>query len=145
MLFYPNPNPDPHCWFNVFVNLFSSTDFHRKCITCTCNKRLTDLWPMTVQHVFNQAQMQMDSQFKIFLPAQVCIWSLFFFLFLKFCMNNNAVLTKSSRKAFPRKLLFIFLSSKCKRNASVFQLSKPQNTIFLIQTEQKHIPVWSYI
>lgn len=41
-------------------------------------------------------------------------------------------------------MIFISLSSKCKKNASVFQLSKPQNTIFLYK-QSKNIYLYEFM
>lgn len=70
----------------------------------------------------------------------------FDFFFLSTAWTIQLIVTKSSRKYFKEitTILLSFLSSKCKKSASVFQLSKPQWHYFCIQMGQK-IYLYIYI
>lgn len=72
------------------------------------------------------------------------------FWFLCTAWTIHVIATKSSSKDFKEItiILLSFLSSKCKKNASVFQLSKPQWHYFCIQMGQKiylYISLYKYI
>lgn len=149
-------------------NLFPPNPPQSSTTHLSIEDQLIDLWPLISSREFNWLTSSMWTAYSVCLSLQthtqtqlrsVCaiLWSIFerfppplFFAPLCTAWMIQVIVTKSSRKDFKEIsiILLSFLSSKCKKSASVFQLSKPQWHYFYIQMGQKiylYISIYKYI